>query len=226
MKQGFVFIAAGLFALAFFTNQHAFQAPEQGCSGSTCHAYSPGIVAVKQLENLEIRLTPQHMGNGGDISAELRDESGRMVDFHRTGRRGALVLKAPRPGTYRVLMGTTAPRPVWDSLTVHVKPSAMSIPTSRFGASAFEFMPLHPNPARQRGLTRFVIPQPGEVELSLFTPGGQKTRTIFEGHLGDGIHSVTWENRDDHGRRLPEGAYLLELRAGSRKTVQRVYLTW
>lgn len=195
---------------------------QAGCAGSNCHVYQKGIVDLKGQENLKVKLLPRPEFQQQPLSAELLDSRGRIVDIQQRPGHQGLVLSAPEPGKYRVLVGSRTDQPLWDSLTVEVKPSVITLAPTRYGQATFDLFPAHPNPARGAALTRFVLPRESAVQLTLYTLAGREIRILFKGHLGEGFHQVRWETRDSFRRPLAEGSYLLELESGDKTVVKRV----
>ena len=72
-----------------------------------------------------------------------------------------------------------------------------------------------PNPARSDMLVRFALPSPCRVEACVFDVSGRRVRTLEASSLAAGEQSLPWDGRDDRGRRVPPGLYLVEVRAGA-----------
>ena len=214
-------VVAGIFSLAVMSDVQ-YKVSKQGCAGSGCHTYKPGFVSLKKLENLGVKVLPQFTAKESAISAELLSDDGRMVDFQEVSAGKNIILRAPNPGKYKVVVGYQLLEPAWDSLSVTLAPSLISIPTSRYGATAFKFFPVHPNPVTEGALLRFLLPEEAHVQMTLFTLGGRKVRTIHRGLLGSGLHEIYFEARDLGKRPLEPGNYLCELRSGSRSLVQKI----
>lgn len=49
---------------------------------------------------------------------------------------------------------------------------------------------------------------PGNVRFDVFNIQGQRVRTVVDGSFGIGSRSLTWDGRDETGRRAPSGVYL------------------
>ena len=49
-------------------------------------------------------------------------------------------------------------------------------------------------------------------------------RVLFDGEKDAGEHAVSWDGRDESGRRLANGVYFVELRAGDERQVRRAVL--
>jgi zinc metalloprotease ZmpB len=80
-----------------------------------------------------------------------------------------------------------------------------------------------PNPSRGGGaVARFALPRAGAVSLALYDVGGRRVRTLVDGALPEGLHACRWDGRDDAGRALAPGIYLMRLEAGGRHAGRRV----
>ena len=224
MKTTIMFIAmvsAGI-VLSFAMYSQNINNYAKGCGGSDCHMYKHGVIRWHLLENLQVQIVPRFTKKKIPIAAEMYDVRGRMVDYQSGKTRNGVVLNAPRPGRYRVMVGYLYGIPLWDSLWVTIPRSGMNIPTTRYGSGTFQFFPVHPTVAKRSSLLRFYLPEDSEVEIQLFTVDGIKVRTIFKGFLSRGLQHLYWETRDDYRRWLPEGNYLCELSSNSGKLVQTI----
>lgn len=70
-----------------------------------------------------------------------------------------------------------------------------------------------PNPANPGTTIRYELPAGGAVCLSVVALDGRRVRTLVDGVRDAGEHAVFWDGRDDSGRALASGRYLLELSA-------------
>ena len=70
-----------------------------------------------------------------------------------------------------------------------------------------------PNPFNPRTRIAFELTRPTRVSLEVMDARGRRLRTLLadEPHAG-GRHVVAFDGRDDGGRSLPTGIYLLRLR--------------
>lgn len=83
--------------------------------------------------------------------------------------------------------------------------------------------PLAPNPAQGRSLVTWTLPQAAQASVRVYDAAGRQVRTLLDGASPAGTYSQAWDGRDDDGRRLPAGVYMVEVAAGgfrqSRKSV-------
>jgi len=73
-----------------------------------------------------------------------------------------------------------------------------------------------PNPfGRDTGIS-YALPSDGYVEIKVYNVAGKVVRTLVDGMQPAGEWSVTWDGKDDGGRRVGNGVYFYSLRAGGR----------
>ena len=69
-----------------------------------------------------------------------------------------------------------------------------------------------PNPFTQRCTVRFDLVQAGYVHVETYDVTGRRVRTLVDGMLPPGPHSIHWNGLDDYQRRQPAGIYFLRVR--------------
>ncbi len=73
--------------------------------------------------------------------------------------------------------------------------------------------PAAPNPFNPETAIRFSLPRRASVRVLVFNVAGARVRSLAEGVMEAGPHSLRWDGRDDRGRDLPSGAYFYRLEA-------------
>lgn len=81
-----------------------------------------------------------------------------------------------------------------------------------------------PNPCNPGAAVRFSLPRPLAARLELYAPDGTRVRALADGDFGAGEHEVFWDGRDDQGRDVASGTYLLRLRADGGQQVRKLSL--
>lgn len=93
---------------------------------------------------------------------------------------------------------------------------------------AFSLAPNFPNPFNpSTQITYSLPPKEGNaapVELHVFNVLGQQVRTLVHQRQPSGTYQLEWDGRDEKGRALTSGVYLLVLRAGQHQAVQKMLL--
>jgi hypothetical protein len=85
-----------------------------------------------------------------------------------------------------------------------------------------QFSQPYPNPAR--GDTRFAVtlPRPEWLRIEAFDVSGRKVRTVAMGQYSAGNFDMRWDLRDDAGRSLQAGAYVIRSQVGDTVFLRRV----
>ncbi len=71
----------------------------------------------------------------------------------------------------------------------------------------------YPNPFNPATVISFDLSANSDVTLSVYNALGQKVKTLVEGNLPVGEHSVTWDGTNAAGERVASGVYLYRLKA-------------
>ncbi len=75
----------------------------------------------------------------------------------------------------------------------------------------FQLYQSFPNPFNSTTVIRIVLPERGEIELSVYNLAGQKVANLVREVWEAGTYAVSWDGRDDDGRALATGTYLYQL---------------
>jgi hypothetical protein len=126
--------------------------------------------------------------------------------------------------TYTVVVRVVDPAGAADtaSLMLRVVGSVgvLSIPLP----SETTLFPNTPNPFNPTTSIRFTLADQGHVSLLVYNALGQQVRTLVNGHTTAGLHSVTWNGRDDNGKAVAGGVYLYRLIAGEKVIAKRMVM--
>lgn len=78
------------------------------------------------------------------------------------------------------------------------------------------------NPFRESMSLAFELPTPRRVAVVVFGVDGRVVRRLPEVARNAGRHQVSWDGRDEAGRRIAPGVYFLSLKAGEFSATHRV----
>lgn len=81
-----------------------------------------------------------------------------------------------------------------------------------------------PNPFNPKTMIRFALERPQTVEVAVYDLRGARLRTLAAGDWTSGEHAVSWDGRDDQGRALASGPYVVRLRAAGGTVLQTTKL--
>ena len=118
----------------------------------------------------------------------------------------------------RLLAGTYGEGPYVSSLLTGVEEETAGVPTS------FKLDRNYPNPFNPTTRVRFSLPSSVNVKLKIYTLLGQEVITLVDENLPAGTHERSWNGRDQSGRGLSSGVYLLRLVAGPYRAAQKMIL--
>ncbi len=79
-----------------------------------------------------------------------------------------------------------------------------------------------PNPGRHGTVIGYSLPQDADVELSIFSPSGERVRLLDKGRREAGRRVIAWDGRNDSGREVASGVYLYRLHAGPREITKKL----
>jgi len=98
-------------------------------------------------------------------------------------------------------------------------------------ARAIRLAPNAPNPFGARTTLRFEVPTDrvsdggsARVRLSVYDVNGRMVRALFDGPVPAGRHELAWDARDDRGRPLPAGTYMLRAQIGQSTASRKITL--
>jgi hypothetical protein len=70
---------------------------------------------------------------------------------------------------------------------------------------------LHPNPVSGRALIHFETSSAGPVQAIVYDIIGRSVRSIFDGRLNPGTHSLHWDGLNSAGETVSSGVYLIRI---------------
>ncbi|MFO7767345.1 MAG: S8 family serine peptidase [bacterium] len=189
-------------------------------------------------------------GTGGPDGegAALPEEGGRVWRLLPEGRelaRGALLRidyrrsgdAVPEPETLVIARWTDEAwvplRTRHDAAGGTVEAAIQRLGTYRLQRSAGEtavsaledgLQPNYPNPFNAATQIRFSLARSAHVELEVRNVRGQRVRTLLSGERPAGAQVVTWDGRNDGGRRVSTGIYLVLMRVEGEMFTRKIML--
>lgn len=79
-----------------------------------------------------------------------------------------------------------------------------------------------PNPARESTDLAFTTTHKQRVTVGVFAVDGRRVRTLQRGVLEAGEHRLSWDGRDDRGRRVASGLYFAGVETDQGRTTRRI----
>ena len=82
----------------------------------------------------------------------------------------------------------------------------------------------YPNPFNLSTTISFYLPGKSDVSLSIYNILGEKVKTLVNGNLDAGNHTVTWDGKNESGSVVASGIYFYKLNAGDNVTIKKMSL--
>jgi hypothetical protein len=83
----------------------------------------------------------------------------------------------------------------------------------------------NPNVSRKNAVVDFGVGRTAPVKLAIYNVAGQRVHGLVEETLAAGVYSREWDGRDDQGRRVAAGIYLVRLTAADEVLTQKLVMT-
>ncbi len=81
-----------------------------------------------------------------------------------------------------------------------------------------------PNPFNPTTILTYTLVTSGDVELAVYDVSGRLVRTLASGQRGPGEHSAVWMGRDESGREVSSGVYLVRLLTGDTVATRKMVM--
>lgn len=138
---------------------------------------------------------------------------------------GAFPPALPAGGSIHRINNTTGTGPASYDVTLPSNPRNCTSPVTGIGNTpAYPSLKLSigPNPFSAVTNVEFTISSDAAVNLSVYSVKGERVRTLDVTNYRQGTNRILWDGKDDAGRALPSGTYLVRVTANNSSAVQRV----
>lgn len=81
-----------------------------------------------------------------------------------------------------------------------------------------------PNPLLATSEIAFFLAEPGRARLEVFDPRGIRVASLADREFPAGVNRLSWDGRDENGRRLGGGVYFVELTSGAYRAGRKIVL--
>jgi DNA-binding beta-propeller fold protein YncE len=91
--------------------------------------------------------------------------------------------------------------------------------------TSFDMAQNYPNPFNPTTTIKYQLPKVSDVKLVIYNILGQQVRTLLNGQIEAGYHSVVWDGRNETGQSVASGIYIYRFEAGDfQKTMKLLIL--
>ena len=81
-----------------------------------------------------------------------------------------------------------------------------------------------PNPFNPVTTITYDIPEPTYVEIAIYDLLGGKVRTLVSKEMSPGFHSAIWNGKDDRGRLVASGMFIVRMTSSSFMDVRKMLM--
>jgi flagellar hook assembly protein FlgD len=81
-----------------------------------------------------------------------------------------------------------------------------------------------PNPFNPVTTIRFAAKDAGKLSLNIYNTKGQLVRSLVNGDVKAGNHSIVWNGTDDNGKPVSSGVYLYRMQTSGYAKTQKMML--
>jgi len=82
----------------------------------------------------------------------------------------------------------------------------------------------YPNPFNPSTTIKLELAEAGKIELAIYNIKGQKVKTLMDAYTGKGIFEVNWNGKDEMGKSVSSGQYLIKLKQNGIETTSKIML--
>jgi cytochrome c peroxidase len=90
--------------------------------------------------------------------------------------------------------------------------------------ASFTLEQSYPNPFNLETTISFSLSKRSYVDLSIYNILGEKVKTLVNGNLDAGNHTITWDGKNESGSVVASGIYFYKLNAGDNVTIKKMSL--
>jgi photosystem II stability/assembly factor-like uncharacterized protein len=101
--------------------------------------------------------------------------------------------------------------PVFHDISIEYTPTGVTEDWRRL-RSSLPSLKVCPSVFRRHVTLSFSVPESSHLEVRIFDIAGRPVRTVFDGDVSSGEHSLVWDGRDDSGSDLGSGVYFCSMR--------------
>lgn len=80
----------------------------------------------------------------------------------------------------------------------------------------------YPNPFNMTTRINYVLPEAGEIEITIFNITGQRVRNLVKKSQTAGTYAITWDGLDNQGNQVGSGIYMYQIQAGHFQATKKI----
>jgi len=182
--------------------------------------------AQRGLYRITGRVRYKNQNRGAENFVVQAIEAGAVVGTAVTDNTGNFILEEMAAGEYQLAAtGVTGVSEGSAAVTVGsgrnsgsvdlIVPGTTAVETSAVAVPAtYDLAQNFPNPFNPETGIKYQVPVRTNVSLRVYNALGQEVRTLVNNVQEAGVYSAVWDGKDNNGRQLTTGIYLVRLEAG------------
>ena len=170
-------------------------------------------------------------GQGPDSYVDIIGPSGGTIFFRSQDNNGRAIWYNGTSGNYRAVHSSCIFGALRDGANTKTGLMAdyMDYLTELIGVQelidvSVRNLSLFPNPTADRSLINFGITAPGKLNIKIYSTAGQLVNNLLDAELTKGTHSVVWDGKDNNGRKVSSGTYMLRIELGEQITQKAIVI--
>ncbi|MBN1825593.1 MAG: M6 family metalloprotease domain-containing protein [Candidatus Eisenbacteria bacterium] len=184
--------------------------------------HSPAALDTSLMEGASHPFSIAAIDRDGDATAY-----GWTVNGSPVGTGDSIYTHLPGPaGTVDTILAVASDGSLADSLVWLVGSDVNTAVATAGNAPAppGRLLTAAPNPFNPTVTVRAILPSAGHARLTVHDPSGRRVAVLLDERAEAGEVIRAWNGRDDAGRPVPSGVYLLRLDAGNRAETRKIVL--
>lgn len=89
---------------------------------------------------------------------------------------------------------------------------------------SFSLLQNYPNPFNPTTTIEYIIPEAGNVDVSIFSISGEMIKTLSSGYQNAGTYKVKWNSKNEVGQTVSSGIYIYHVRFNSSVITKKLML--
>ena len=169
-----------------------------------------------------VRIITEQAFYGADDNVQARatidfDAAGNIV-FMENANEHVFMFAPPGEGETNSFT-TTSP----DTFTVEIPVSVEETADSSI-LDSYRLEANYPNPFNPSTTIRYTLGKTGETTLKVYNLRGEAIRVLADDNQAAGEHAIVWDGKDDSGRLVSSGVYILTIKSGEFRQSHRMTL--
>jgi hypothetical protein len=157
------------------------------------------------------------------VGMDFDPASARLIGILPSGGATDATLWSIDPSNGASTNLATLPRSTaWEGISIVPVPSAPTVAVEPSLLPETSLLRVVPNPSNGTARLTFSLPVESVVAAAVYDVAGRKLRTIGTGRFPAGVHSMSWDGRDDAGKTVSSGVYFVRLDRDGQSLVTRM----